>query len=440
MSGNRDARLLATIQANGTGLSVSWLPQHLKQPVGHSELSEILFKHPQVQELKLTDLTLDALPTTVWTLSELRYLYLYRNTLQSLPDEIGNLTALVMLYLSHNHLAALPESIGNLANLDRLDLERNCLNTLPEAIGRLRRLRWLDLKGNRLSSLPETIGNLKSLEYLALSTNALKTLPEAIGECAALKHLNIANNRLSRLPESLGKLDRLEYFHADLNSLVTLPSQVSKPTLRELHVAANQLQSLPDSLSQVSNLRILDVSNNPLTALPAGLTVGRLNISNCTRLTALPENLTVTERLDIGGTSLQPPFPSSVYIEQIFWNNVPIDEQIAFHPENITAKDVIDTQNVELRRVMLEHMGYERFIAQSNARTLDADRDRGGPRRLLTISIPQDERLVCLSVICPSTYHQYVLRVPPTTTSCRQAAAWIAGFDNPDDYHPIMET
>jgi hypothetical protein len=44
-----------------------------------------------------------------------------------------------------------------------------------------------------------------------------------------------------------------------------------------------------------------------------------------------------------------------------------------------------------------------------------------------------------LKVVCPSTGHLHVLRVPPHMRSCRQAAAWIAGFDNPDDYQPIIE-
>ena len=51
-----------------------------------------------------------------------------------------------------------------------------------------------------------------------------------------------------------------------------------------------------------------------------------------------------------------------------------------------------------------------------------------------------DEDLVTLSVKCPSTAHSYMLRVPPSMKSCHQAAAWIAGFDNPDDYKPLAET
>ena len=41
---------------------------------------------------------------------------------------------------------------------------------------------------------------------------------------------------------------------------------------------------------------------------------------------------------------------------------------------------------------------------------------------------------------CPSTGRDYLLRVPPETRTCRQAAAWLAGFDDPEAYRPVLET
>ena len=81
-----------------------------------------------------------------------------------------------------------------------------------------------------------------------------------------------------------------------------------------------------------------------------------------------------------------------------------------------------------------------RFLEEAHAEVLDRDRDPGGERQLLRVPLPGDEPLVCVSVFCPSTSRQYVLRVPPTTKTCRQGVAWMAGFDNPDDYRPLVET
>jgi hypothetical protein len=89
---------------------------------------------------------------------------------------------------------------------------------------------------------------------------------------------------------------------------------------------------------------------------------------------------------------------------------------------------------------MIERMGIGRFLEEANPDIVDIDEDAGGIRALLRVNLHQDEPLVCLQVQDPSTGRQYLLRVPPTITSCHAAAAWVAGFDNPDDYHPVLET
>lgn len=119
---------------------------------------------------------------------------------------------------------------------------------------------------------------------------------------------------------------------------------------------------------------------------------------------------------------------------------VRIDRRIAFRPETISAEEVLNEPNAELRRVKLARIGFEQFLEKANPEILDSDMDAGGKRTLFRVELKDDEPLVCVSVICPSTSRRYLLRVPPDTNTCRQAVAWTAGFDNPDDYRPRVET
>ena len=177
-----------------------------------------------------------------------------------------------------------------------------------------------------------------------------------------------------------------------------------------------------------------------LRTLPPWLTtLAQLDVSGCANLNALPEGLQVTSWIDLAATGITS-LPASLQSVRLRWRGVPIDARVAFQPETITVREILGEPNAELRRVLLERMGYEAFLSQAQAQVLDRDRDPGGERRLLRVSLPEDEPLVCLCVICPSTGRQYVLRVPPTMRSCRQAAAWIAGYDNPADYQPLAET
>jgi hypothetical protein len=117
-----------------------------------------------------------------------------------------------------------------------------------------------------------------------------------------------------------------------------------------------------------------------------------------------------------------------------------VSPRIAFEGHLLTADEVLGEENTELRRVMIEAMGYDRFLDMVDRTTIDADEDAGGPRELLEVEIEGGENLVCVSFSCPSTGRRYVVRVPPNVRSCHQAVAWIAGFDDPDDYRPLVET
>ena len=119
---------------------------------------------------------------------------------------------------------------------------------------------------------------------------------------------------------------------------------------------------------------------------------------------------------------------------------MPVTAQIAFFPETLKGPDILSERNAELRRVMIERVGFEKFIREVKAEILDTDRDRGGERKLLRVPLEGDEAIVIVSILCPSTGRQYLVRVPPNSRTCHQAVAWTAGFDNPDDYAPIEET
>lgn len=177
-----------------------------------------------------------------------------------------------------------------------------------------------------------------------------------------------------------------------------------------------------------------------LRELPPWLSeVAQLDLRGCAGVHTLPAHVRVSGWIDVAGTRLAalPPHLAGVGLR---WRGLAVDERIAFRPQTITASQVLEQPNLERRRVLLERMGFERFVAESNAEVLDRDTDAGGERRLVRVVLKREEPLVCVVVRCPSTGRQYVLRVPPATRTCHQAVAWLAGFDDPDLYRPIAES
>jgi hypothetical protein len=300
----------------------------------------------------------------------------------------------------------------------------------------------------KLSALPAGLscGRIDASNCTGLTT---------IGEGLVTNELNVSGTAIEEFPADLRVALRLEANQCQRLKRLPAGLKVGVLSLREcpalealpagldvsfLDVSGCvSLKALPDDLRiEGGRLRVRDCPQ--LRALPAHLgRLAQLDIAGCLNITALPEGLAVSSWIDIGGSGVTalPPQLDGVGLR---WRGVPIDARIAFRPETLSHEEVLAERNAERRRVMLERYGLDRFMTDAEAETLDEDRDAGGRRRLLRLKLEGDEDLVCVTVVCPSTERQFVLRVPPTMRTCRQAIAWTAGFDDPALYSPLVET
>jgi hypothetical protein len=287
----------------------------------------------------------------------------------------------------------------------RLDLTKFDGESLPEGL----HCYELDASGSRLASLPADL-RIESRLVLDNCLN-LKALPPGLS-AGSISLRNCPS--LTTLPENL------DTWFLDMTACSRFEVWPEKGTIRGGSLI---LRNCVD-----------------LRCLPAWLgRLAQLNLAGCIQLAEIPEGIGVSSWVDIGGTRITG-LPSSLTGASLRWRGVRINERIAFHPEELTAQEALAEKNAELRRVMIERMGYLRFAQESHAKVLDEDIDSGGKRQLLSIPLLEDEPLVGLACCCPSTGRQYFLRVPPAMKTCHQAAAWMAGYDNPALYRPLIET
>lgn len=90
----------------------------------------------------------------------------------------------------------------------------------------------------------------------------------------------------------------------------------------------------------------------------------------------------------------------------------------------VTPQEIIGLPNAEVRRAVIELVGYEKLT--DGALVKDESEVDG---RLLVIKLQDDEDLNLLHVKDPSTTREYFLRVPPNMKTARQARAWTFGFE-----------
>jgi hypothetical protein len=122
------------------------------------------------------------------------------------------------------------------------------------------------------------------------------------------------------------------------------------------------------------------------------------------------------------------------------WHGVPVPEHVIRAPLTLTAEQITTEPNAEIRRVMLERFGYERYLHATGATKVQAD-DYGEVYRF---SRRDDSDVVMVKVVNATpdpdgTFHDYWLRVPPTIQSAREGVAW-SFTQEPDTYAPAIQT
>jgi leucine-rich repeat protein SHOC2 len=379
-----------------------WLLNEDNADIRHALIEQIGFEKI-IDDLAL--FTLDRLQKESINGSSKFELNLEYNRLETLPDRIGKLNCLTAIDLNNNQLTSLPKDIGNLSSLNELNLAYNQLTSLPKSIGNLSSLTILYLVGNKLVNLPVNIVNLSNLTKLDLGNNQLTSLPERIGKLSSLTTLSLSDNRLTNLPESIGNFAKLTNLYLDRNQLTNLPDNIGNlSNLTTLNLKNNQLTCLPQSIEKLTNLTWLNLDNNPWLDLSSLQNIPNLTKVYCFNVKRLPRR---------------------------YWTKLS-----EWKPEWL-----LDEDNAEIRRTLIENVGYEKICAELNATTLDTWREYA----LLKIdgfekiydgeSDPIDtEPMVLLKMTCPSTAHIHILRVPPAMASAEAAIVWVNHGIHPDDF------
>lgn len=101
------------------------------------------------------------------------------------------------------------------------------------------------------------------------------------------------------------------------------------------------------------------------------------------------------------------------------------------HPNQWQAQWLLDEDNAELRRVLIQGIGYERICQELQA----TERDSWQEYTLLIIKNEIDiEPIHLLKMTCPSTGRIHVLRVPPDVYWAREAIYWVNGGIDPEEF------
>ncbi|MEU0100089.1 MULTISPECIES: DUF6745 domain-containing protein [unclassified Streptomyces] len=122
------------------------------------------------------------------------------------------------------------------------------------------------------------------------------------------------------------------------------------------------------------------------------------------------------------------------------WRGMPVPAAFLAELSTLTPGRIQVEENAELRRVMLEYYGYDRYLTESGAKPVH--RDETGV--LWRIALPGDEDVVMVEVVNSTpepdgTHRTYWLRVPPATRTAKDGVAWTFGLEGAA-YTPERQT
>ncbi len=120
------------------------------------------------------------------------------------------------------------------------------------------------------------------------------------------------------------------------------------------------------------------------------------------------------------------------------WHGTRVPAEVIEQRDKITVKQIIDEKNTEVRRVMRNLYGNDRFMLEAGAKEVDRSDKHGA--RLLALQLPGDPVEIRMAELtCPSTGHKFFERVPPDCKSAIDALSWRFNV-KPSEYRPQWET
>lgn len=154
-----------SLNENQYSLKTNWEELEKMQGIESLELSQSLVK------------LRGKVPTVIFSLKKLQFLYLDNNKLKQLPREICQLKELITLDLSNNKLSQLPYEISQLKELVTLELGNNQFRDFPVLLLLLPKLRNLAINAEAINNIPFELFDMPALKMLSITGKNAKKYP-----------------------------------------------------------------------------------------------------------------------------------------------------------------------------------------------------------------------------------------------------------------------
>ncbi|MEG4069690.1 leucine-rich repeat domain-containing protein [Microcoleus sp. Pol11C2] len=392
--------------------------------------------------------------TPLQSLTNLTKLYLYSNQISDITP-LQSLTNLTCLYLYSNQISDITP-LQSLTNLIYLNV-----NFIAEkkALIEACRQKWGTLaNSSKPISHPKATAALKAAyEAIGLEAPEITFCSSPKGGLTQRQMLKIAKE--TELRKRVDKLvkNALHPFHLitelrqELSELIIWEEQLKQQLNKELSGYGNYLRLIvtPKYVLEALTLAEFCVSASGIVLEPEAQKAFEclkqilvecgwiLTCENVCYVCSRPTKLSFDSqnRLHAEGESA---IEFSDGYKLYSYHGVTLPEKYGqVHPSQWQPTWILEEDNAELRRVLIQGIGYARICQELQATELDcwqeytllridADIDGFDPDDFKgDDDVPEKEPIYLLKMTCPSTEFIHALRVPPEMQSAREAIRWV---------------
>lgn len=110
--------------------------------------------------------------------------------------------------------------------------------------------------------------------------------------------------------------------------------------------------------------------------------------------------------------------------EEYHIQGVELPKFVVMSPEKITLETIDIEHNIEAKRIMIERMGWLKYLEQKNPKVIDENVDEISGTNEVLFNCSMGRILVCA---CPSTGRIYPVEVPRRIKTCKDAQKYLMG-------------
>ncbi|HEY3333906.1 MAG TPA: hypothetical protein VGK16_01620 [Candidatus Limnocylindrales bacterium] len=252
-------------------------------------------------------------------------------------------------------------------------------------------------------------------------------------------------------PRVLAILGRQQAGVVMRTALRTHAQRVSRASVGLVSTTLGQLDAFHPYVAAARDVLGLRLGAQHLVRLDAFLAIAR----SAGAWFALPNVAFVSERpvvctVDPEGRLHAEDGPALAYgdgVRVYAWHGVRVPARVILEPDAITIADITAQPNAEVRRVLTERFGVERFVREPGSTLIHEDETGKLWRRWITPArrwggggeVVQMVEVLNATPEPDGTRKTYFLRVPPTIQTAREAVAWTFNLQT-YDYKPSVET